>query len=61
VRGGDLVRPHQTDLLRRRRSQGRRGRERRALFLFTHLPEVYGGIGETEAAALLRDFFVVRR
>ena len=26
-----------------------------------HRPEVYGGIGETEAAALLRDFFVVRR
>src|SRR5690349_17195159 len=26
-----------------------------------HRPEVYGGIGESEAAALLRDFFVVRR
>jgi tRNA(adenine34) deaminase len=26
-----------------------------------HRPEVYGGIGESEAAALLRDFFVPRR
>ena len=26
-----------------------------------HRPEVYGGIGETEAAALLRHFFVARR
>jgi tRNA(adenine34) deaminase len=26
-----------------------------------HQPEVYGGIGEAEAAALLRDFFVARR
>lgn len=26
-----------------------------------HRPEVYGGIGETAAAALLRDFFAVRR
>lgn len=26
-----------------------------------HRPEVYGGIGETEAAALLRHFFAVRR
>src|SRR5215467_706161 len=26
-----------------------------------HRPEVYGGIGETEAAALLRDFFRARR
>ena len=26
-----------------------------------HRPEVYGGIGESEAAALLRHFFVVRR
>src|SRR5579883_643141 len=26
-----------------------------------HRPEVYGGIGETEAAALLRDFFAERR
>jgi tRNA(adenine34) deaminase len=26
-----------------------------------HRPEVYGGIGETEAAALLRSFFAVRR
>src|SRR5205085_11781344 len=26
-----------------------------------HRPEVYGGIGETEAAALLRDFFAARR
>ncbi len=26
-----------------------------------HAPEVYGGIGETEAAALLRDFFAARR
>ncbi len=26
-----------------------------------HAPEVYGGIGETEAAALLTDFFAVRR
>src|SRR5215470_6983798 len=26
-----------------------------------HRPEVYGGIGESEAAALLRNFFVVRR
>jgi tRNA(adenine34) deaminase len=26
-----------------------------------HRPEVYGGIGETEAAALLRNFFLVRR
>jgi hypothetical protein len=36
--GGDLVRPHPARLLRRRRSQGRRGRERRALFLFARLP-----------------------
>ena len=26
-----------------------------------HRPEVYGGIGESEAAALLRDFFKARR
>jgi len=26
-----------------------------------HRPEVYGGIGESEAAALLRDFFAKRR
>jgi len=26
-----------------------------------HRPEVYGGIGETDAAALLRDFFAARR
>jgi tRNA(adenine34) deaminase len=26
-----------------------------------HRPEVYGGIGESEAAALLRSFFVLRR
>lgn len=26
-----------------------------------HRPEVYSGIGESEAAALLRDFFAVRR
>ncbi len=26
-----------------------------------HRPEVYGGIGETEAATLLRDFFAARR
>lgn len=26
-----------------------------------HRPEVYGGIGEIEAAALLRDFFAARR
>lgn len=26
-----------------------------------HAPEVYGGIGESEAAALLRDFFRARR
>ena len=26
-----------------------------------HRPEIYGGIGEAEAAALLRDFFVERR
>src|SRR5712691_1253686 len=26
-----------------------------------HLPEVYGGIGEAEAAALLKDFFRARR
>jgi tRNA(Arg) A34 adenosine deaminase TadA len=51
-------------LLRRRRSEGRRGRERRALFFRRDLPapaEVYGGIGEREAAALLRNFFVLRR
>ena len=26
-----------------------------------HRPEVYGGLGETEASALLRDFFIARR
>jgi tRNA(adenine34) deaminase len=26
-----------------------------------HRPEIYGGIGEAEAAALLRDFFAARR
>ncbi|MEK9646107.1 MAG: nucleoside deaminase [Alphaproteobacteria bacterium] len=26
-----------------------------------HRPEIYGGIGETDAAALLRDFFFARR
>jgi tRNA(adenine34) deaminase len=26
-----------------------------------HRPEIYAGIGESEAAALLRDFFVARR
>ena len=26
-----------------------------------HRPEIYGGIGETESAALLREFFAVRR
>lgn len=27
----------------------------------THRPEVYGGLAETEASALLRDFFAARR
>jgi len=26
-----------------------------------HAPEIYGGLGETAAAALLKDFFAVRR
>ena len=26
-----------------------------------HRPEVYGGIGDSESAALLRDFFAARR
>jgi tRNA(adenine34) deaminase len=26
-----------------------------------HRPEVYGGLGEAEAAALLKDFFRARR
>jgi tRNA(adenine34) deaminase len=26
-----------------------------------HRPEVYGGIGETEAAGLLKEFFKARR
>ena len=26
-----------------------------------HRPEIYGGIGEQESAALLRDFFAERR
>jgi tRNA(Arg) A34 adenosine deaminase TadA len=26
-----------------------------------HRPEVYGGIGETEASTLLKDFFAARR
>jgi tRNA(adenine34) deaminase len=26
-----------------------------------HRPEIYGGIGEREAAAMLKDFFAVRR
>ncbi|MGI9395545.1 MAG: nucleoside deaminase, partial [Boseongicola sp.] len=26
-----------------------------------HVPEVYGGIGETEAAELLKSFFATRR
>lgn len=26
-----------------------------------HVPEVYGGLGETAAAALLKDFFAARR
>ncbi|MEA2935265.1 MAG: tRNA(adenine34) deaminase [Variibacter sp.] len=26
-----------------------------------HVPEVYGAVGETEAATLLKDFFMVRR
>ena len=26
-----------------------------------HVPDVYGGIGESRASALLRDFFAVRR
>jgi tRNA(adenine34) deaminase len=26
-----------------------------------HRPEVYGGLGETESAALLRQFFAARR
>jgi len=26
-----------------------------------HAPEIYGGIGEQEASALLRDFFKARR
>ena len=49
VRGGDLVRPHPPALLRRRRSEGRRGRDGRALLRLTDLPpppEVYGGIAE---------------
>ena len=64
VRGGDLVRAHPAALLRRRRPQGRRGRERRALLRVADLPpspEVYGGIAEAEAAALLKDFFRARR
>ena len=26
-----------------------------------HAPEIYGGLGETRAAALLKDFFAARR
>ena len=31
------------------------------LFTQPHRPEVYGGLGEAEASALLRDFFAARR
>ena len=64
VRGGDVVCPHPPALFRRRRSEGRRGRARRAVFRSAtchHRPEVYGGIGESECAALLQDFFAARR
>ncbi len=38
VRGGDLLRPHPPPLLRRGRSQGRRGRQRRAVLRLADLP-----------------------
>ena len=44
VRGGDLVRAHPAALLRRRRSEGRRGRERRAVLCLADLPSPAGGL-----------------
>ena len=46
------------------RSQRRRGRARRAVFrggTCHHRPEIYGGISESECAALLKEFFQARR
>src|SRR5215467_8241776 len=42
--GGDLVRAHPAPLLRRRGSQGRRGRKWRALFLGADLPASAGNL-----------------
>ena len=65
VRGGDVVCPHPAALFRRRRSEGRGGGKRRAVFCAAatchHRPDVYGGINESECAELLRGFFQARR
>ena len=65
VRGRDLVRAHPPALLRRRRPQGRRGRERRAV-LRRRRPAITGprsmaASARREAARLLREFFAARR
>ena len=56
-----LLRPHPPALLRRRRSQGRRGRQRREVFRLADLPSSAGGLWrhwrEAEAGALLKEFF----
>ena len=59
--GGDVVRAHPPALLRRRRSQGRRGRERRAVLRLADLPSPAGGLwrhcGSRGGGAAARIFF----
>ena len=64
MRGGGRLRAHPPALLRRGRSEG--GAVDNGVQFFAapschHRPEVYGGLAEAEAAALLKDFFRERR
>ena len=64
MRGRDLLRPHPAGLLRGLRPKG--GAVDNGVRFFDqptchHAPEVYGGLRESEAAALLREFFEGRR
>ena len=64
VRRRDFLRALAPRLFRRGRPERRRRRERREFFQSPtchHVPEVYGGIREAEAAELLRAFFAERR
>ncbi len=64
MRGGDVVCPGAAAVFRRGDPKG--GAVEHGVRFFAqptchHRPEVYGGINESEAAALLKDFFQARR